>query len=32
MFEFTRFRSSHEKLLYKTLFDIEADILQNSVK
>ena len=26
------FRSSHEKLLYQTLFDIETDVLQNFVK
>ena len=32
MFEFTSFRSSHEKLLYQMLFDIETDVLQNSVK
>ena len=32
MFEFTCFRSSHEKLLYHMLFDIEADVLKNSVK
>ena len=32
MFEFSCFRSSHEKLLYKMLFDIKTDVLQNSVK
>ena len=32
MFEFTCFRSSHEKLLYQMLFDTETDVLQNSVK
>ena len=32
MFEFTCFRSGHEKLLYHILFDIEADVLKNSVK
>ena len=32
MFEFTCFRSGHEKLLYHMLFDIEADVLKNSVK
>ena len=32
MFEFTCFRSSHEKLLYQILFDIETDVLQNSAK
>ena len=26
------FRSSYEKLLYQTLFDIETDVLQNFVK
>ena len=26
------FRSSHEKLLYQTLFDIETDVPQNFVK
>ena len=31
MFEFSCFRSSHEKLLYKMLFDIKTDVLQNSV-
>ena len=32
MFEFTRFRSTHEKLLYQMLLDIETDVLQNFVK
>ena len=32
MLEFTCFRNSHEKLLYQMLFDIETDVLQNSVK
>ena len=32
MFEFTCFRSSHEKLLYQVLFDIEIDALRNSEK
>ena len=32
MFEFTYFRSSHEKLHYQMFFDIETDNLQNSVK
>ena len=32
MFEFTCFRSTYEKLLNQMLFDIETDVLQNSVK
>ena len=32
MFEFTCFRSSHEKLLYQMLLDIVTDVLQSSVK
>ena len=32
MFEFTCFRSSHEKLLYQMFFYIETDVLQHSVK
>ena len=31
MFEFTCFRSSHEKLLYQMFFDVETDDLKNSV-
>ena len=30
--EFTYFSSSHEKLLYQMLFEIEADVPQNSLK
>ena len=32
MFEFTWFRSSHEKLHYQMLFDIETVVLHNPVK
>ena len=32
MFELTCFGSSHEKLIHEMLFDIETDVLQNSVK
>ena len=32
MLEFTCFRNSHEKLLDQMFFDIERDVLQNSVK
>ena len=31
MFEFTCFRSIHEKLIHQNVFDIETDVLRNSV-
>ena len=31
MFECTCFRSIHEKLIHQNVFDIETDVLRNSV-